>query len=76
MHARCIGMMTMIDTGKVDYKIIAVALDDPSFNAVQQASEMPSHQMMMLQRFFQDYKQLEGKSVEVGEFQPAKPVIR
>jgi inorganic pyrophosphatase len=32
----------------------------------------------MLRRFFQDYKQLEGKAVEVEEIQPAKsayPVI-
>ena len=78
MRARCIGLMSMIDVGKVDYKIIAVAIDDPSFNSYQQASEMPPHQLEMLKRFFQDYKQLEGKSVEVGEFQPAEagyPVI-
>ncbi len=72
MRARCIGLMKMIDAGKVDYKVIAVALDDPSFNVYHQANEMPSHQMMMLKRFFQDYKQLEGKSVEVEEFQPAE----
>ena len=32
---------------------------------------MPSHRMIMLRRFFQDYKQLEGKAVEVDEIRPA-----
>jgi inorganic pyrophosphatase len=32
---------------------------------------MPAHRLLMLRRFFQDYKQLEGKSVEVDEIQPA-----
>jgi inorganic pyrophosphatase len=32
---------------------------------------MPPHRSLMLRRFFQDYKQLEGKAVEVDEIQPA-----
>jgi|GEM_PF-4989014 inorganic pyrophosphatase len=39
---------------------------------------MPPHRLIMLRRFFQDYKQLEGKAVEVNEIRPAKeafPVI-
>jgi len=78
MHARAVGLMTMVDAGKKDHKIIAVATEDPEFNIYREASEMPAHRLRMLTRFFQDYKQLEGKAVEVDELQPAKeayPII-
>ena len=78
IHARAIGLMTMIDAGKQDHKIIAIATEDPEFNSYHQASEMPPHRLLMLRRFFQDYKQLEGKAVEVDEIQPptqAYPII-
>src|SRR5258708_33747590 len=32
---------------------------------------MPPARLLMLRRFFQDYKQLEGKAVEVDEIRPA-----
>ena len=78
IHARTIGLMTMIDAGKKDHKIVAVATDDPEFNSYREAAEMPTHRLTMLRRFFQDYKQLEGKAVEVDEIQPAReayPII-
>jgi inorganic pyrophosphatase len=78
IKARTIGLMTMIDAGERDHKIIAVAVDDPEFNSYREAADMPSHRLTMLRRFFQDYTQLEGKVVEVDEIQPAKeafPVI-
>ena len=71
IRARTIGLMTMIDAGKKDHKIIAIACEDPEFHHFREAAEMPPHRLRMLQRFFQDYKTLEGKAVEVDEIQPA-----
>ena len=79
IHARAIGLMSMIDQGKKDHKIIAVATTDPEFNSYREADEMPPHRLLMLRRFFLDYKQLEGKEVEVDEIQAAHkayPIIK
>ncbi len=71
IKARAIGVMTMIDSGAVDDKIIAVATNDPEFSSYMEARDLPPHRLLVLKRFFQDYKQLEGKQVQVEDFRPA-----
>jgi inorganic pyrophosphatase len=75
IDARAVGLMTMIDSGKKDHKIISVATKDPEFNEYKEARDMPEHRLAMLRRFFLDYKQLEDKTVEVNEILPAKEAL-
>ena len=71
IKARAIGVMTMIDSGASDDKIIAVATNDPEFSDYIEARDLPPHRLLVLKRFFQDYKQLEGKQVQVEDIRPA-----
>src|SRR5450432_1021962 len=71
IQARAIGLMTMVDSGASDDKVIAVATNDPEFNNYVEARDLPPHRLLVLKRFFSDYKQLEGKQVQVEDIRPA-----
>ncbi|MBL9031103.1 MAG: inorganic diphosphatase [Phycisphaerae bacterium] len=70
--ARAVGLMSMLDQGDADHKIIAVLRQDPIYAEFTKASDFPRHIFKMLKRFFQDYKTLEGKDVAVDEILPAE----
>lgn len=67
VRARAIGGLQMTDDKGGDDKIVAVCVDDPAVAHYTRTAELPPHLMRELERFFTDYKVLEGKRSEVGD---------
>src|SRR5678815_1220850 len=69
VQATVIGNMQMIDSGEKDDKIIAVATKDPSVNHITDIEELQPHFINELRNYFEQYKVLENKEVQIEEFQ-------
>ena len=62
-----IGVMRMIDGGRLDDKIIAVPFSDPNYNMITSIDDLPTHIFDEIMHFFSVYKQLENKQTAVKE---------
>lgn len=71
---RCypIGIISMIDSGRRDEKIIAIPFNDPNYNSYKDISQLPPHVFQEMTHFFRVYKELEGKETAVKEVQGAE----
>ncbi len=62
-----IGVIKMIDIGKLDEKIIAIPFSDPNYNNYKSVYELPAHVFNEMCHFFTVYKQLEEKETAIDD---------
>lgn len=67
VKCRAIGVIMMNDNDMIDEKIIAVPVNDPSWNSYSNINELPIHIIDEMRHFFRVYKELEGKTTVVLE---------
>jgi len=66
MEVKPIGVFHMADEKGPDEKVICVPVSDPIWNSLNDLSDMNPHQKKEITHFFQVYKDLEKKKVDVG----------
>ncbi len=67
VRAYPIGVISMIDNGRNDEKIIAIPFSDPNYNVYHDIKELPKHVFDEMSHFFTVYKNLENKETAVNE---------
>ena len=76
MEVKAIGVFHMTDEKGPDEKIICVPVSDPIWNLLNDISDMNPHQVKEIEHFFQVYKDLEKKKVDVGGWGNAEEAIK
>ena len=66
VRARPIGVLDMKDDKGHDYKILAVAHDDPRWDRVDALEDISPHRLREIENFFETYKALEGRETDVS----------
>jgi inorganic pyrophosphatase len=65
VRARPVGVLDMADEKGHDYKILAVAHDDPRWEATSALEDLSPHRLREIENFFETYKTLEKRPTDV-----------
>jgi inorganic pyrophosphatase len=65
VRARPIGVLDMKDDKGHDFKILAVAHDDPRWERYRGLDDISPHRLREIENFFDTYKRLEGRETEI-----------
>lgn len=66
VRARPLGVLDMSDEKGHDFKILAVASDDPRWDAVASLDEVSPHRLREIENFFATYKTLERRETDIA----------
>lgn len=67
--AKIIGVLTLIDNGSIDHKIISVVAVDPRYNEINKLSDLSEFTLEEIKDFFANYKTLQNIKVEVKDYE-------
>lgn len=76
VRAYPIGVISMIDNGRNDEKIIAIPYNDPNYNQYTDIDQLPVHVFDEMRHFFKVYKNLENKTTAVNEVQKKDEAVK
>src|SRR5918992_5348415 len=65
VRARPVGVLDMADEKGHDFKILAVAHDDPRWEAMRRLEDLGEHRLLEIVNFFETYKTLERRPTDV-----------
>jgi inorganic pyrophosphatase len=68
VDVRPIGVLDMVDGGEGDAKVLAVPIADPRWRGTKDIGDLEPHVLEEIRHFFQVYKDLQKKKVEVREW--------
>lgn len=74
--ARVLGYLSMVDNGKLDYKLISVVDCDPRYDDVTELEHLSPFVLKEISNFFGNYKVLQGITVDVGDYHGKEDAIR
>jgi inorganic pyrophosphatase len=64
--ARPVGGLEMRDENGFDFKVLCVAVADPQYAHYNELADVSPHRLREIENFFQTYKLLENKEVEIA----------
>ena len=71
-----IGVINMVDDGKMDEKVIAIPFREPMYNIYKDISQLPHHIFDEMMHFFEVFKVLEHKKTSVKEIMGRDSAVR
>ncbi len=75
VRVRPVALMNMTDSGSQDDKIIAVPIDDPRWEHVNDLKDINKHSIKEIEHFYSTYKKLQHKEVLITGFHGKKEAL-